>query len=98
MEYEDKERVVGQAWFAVKNEESWKDVVNYCDLGMPLAYAHQAGMVSELGEAAKAFVEETYGILLEVVELPKDSEFTSWFDLNQAALDLNQAALEQNGQ
>lgn len=90
MNYTDKERVVSQAWFSIKNEEAWKPVVDYCDLGMPLAYAHQAGMVSELGEVAKAFVEETYGILLESVELPSDSEFTSWHDLNQAALKLQE--------
>ncbi|MCB0919260.1 MAG: hypothetical protein KDC39_11920 [Actinobacteria bacterium] len=91
MQYIDKERVVGQAWFAVKNEESWKEVVNYCDLGMPLAYAAQSGLVGELGDSAKGFIEEAYGILLESVELPADSEFASWADLNKAAI-------EQNGQ
>lgn len=89
MKYEDKERVVGQAWFNIKNEESWKQVVDYCDLGLPLAYAHQAGLVGELGEAAKAFVDETYGILLEVLALDPKTEYTSWLEVNQAALDQN---------
>lgn len=91
MNYETKQLIVAQAWFGLKNDESWQEVVNYCDLGMPLAYAAQAGLISGLGEVAKGFVEETYGIILEVLQLPADSEFTSWHDVNQAAL-------AQNGQ
>lgn len=89
MKYEEKQLVVSEAWMALKVSEAWKDVLNYCDLGFPLAYASQVGLIDELKGDARVFVEETFSILLEVLALPLDSEYTSWLDMNEAAIKQN---------
>jgi len=88
MDYPAKQRIVSQCWLAVKEDPNWKDIVKYNDLGMPLAYAAEAGL-AELDDIAKAFVDEAYGVIIEVLQIAADQEFDSWADLNDYALAQN---------
>lgn len=87
MKYEDKERIVSEAWFAIMAHEAWADVLKYGDLGFPLAYASQRGLAT-LTDGARAFVVEVYQVLIESLDIP-DVEYPDFAEMNETAKELH---------
>jgi hypothetical protein len=59
-----------------RNEEDFQDFVEYNDLGLPLAYLIATNVVEAKSDQAKAFVNETFDLLLAAVEV-EDTGFTA---------------------
>ena len=77
MEYKDKQRIVADAWFTVKVQESWSDILKGGDFAFPLAHGAEIGFCT-LSDEAKKFVEELYDVLLIALRLPNDEEYKDW--------------------
>jgi hypothetical protein len=83
MEFDKKAAVVAECWMIVREQEVWKDLLKYGDLGYPLAYAYDNGMI-ELKDKARNFVEEVYDVMLASLGIP-DEDYENF----EALLDKN---------
>ncbi len=67
----DKVAILAELWMEYRYDEDFLDFFEYNDLGLPLAYALNEKIV-EMTDAAKAFIEETFFLLLESLEVEDD--------------------------
>jgi hypothetical protein len=67
--------ILSALWINYKEDKSFRDFVEYNDLGLPLAYFIDAGLVVPIDQA-KRYVEETYDLLLASLQA-EDKEYTS---------------------
>jgi hypothetical protein len=65
---ENKLAILSQLWIEYRQEDTFKDFIEYNDLGLPLAYAIHTGIVSITNKATK-FVDETFDLLLTALEV-----------------------------
>ena len=65
---ENKLAILSQLWIEYRQEDTFKDFIEYNDLGLPLAYAIHSGIVSITNKATK-FVDETFDLLLTALEV-----------------------------
>jgi hypothetical protein len=63
--------ILADFWITYKDNPEFKDFIQYNDLGLPLAYAISSGIISE-SPVANGFVNETFDLLLEAMEVPDD--------------------------
>jgi hypothetical protein len=63
-----------------RDDEDFKDFVEYNDLGLPLAYAI-ANNIVESNSLAEQFVEETFRLLLLGLEIKEDTGFDNLEDV-----------------
>lgn len=61
--YSNKVSILADLWLGYKKDKNFKDFFEYNDLGLPLAYAIDAGIV-ESTSLSQTFVEETFDLLL----------------------------------
>lgn len=73
MDFDTKADIVAECWMIARDEEAWKPLFKYGDLGFPLAYAHNHKFV-ELQEKGTAFVEEVYAVMIDTLGVP-DEEY-----------------------
>ncbi len=74
--------ILAEIWLNFRNEEEFIDFVTYNDLGLPLAYAIDAGIV-EKTDKAKGFIEETFALLLAGMDIEEDTGFEDLDDILQ---------------
>ena len=87
MKYKDKERIVGESWFAIMANKSWKEVQKFGDLGFPLAYGATNGLcVVEEGQGQE-YVVEVYDVLLKSLGIP-EGEYESWSEMCALAFEV----------
>ena len=78
--YEDKLAILSDLWLNYRRDEEFADFIEYNDLGLPLAYAISESIV-ESTEIAARFVEETFELLLEGLDVDEDTGFETLDDL-----------------
>jgi len=78
--YEDKLAILSDLWLNYRKDEEFADFIEYNDLGLPLAYAIFESIV-ENTEIASRFVEETFELLLEGLDIEEDTGFETFDDL-----------------
>jgi hypothetical protein len=61
--FSSKTLILADLWLNYRDEEQFKDFVEYNDLGLPLAYAIANDIIKETPTAEK-FVDETFDLLL----------------------------------
>ena len=61
--YENKLNILSELWMGYRQEPEFVDFVEYNDLGLPMAYCLQAGIVKTTDMADK-FINETFDLLL----------------------------------
>lgn len=66
--YSNRLDILSNLWLSYRNDEEFKDFIEYSDLGLPLAYLIHNGIV-ESTEMAERFVDETFDILLAGLDL-----------------------------
>jgi hypothetical protein len=66
--YEDKCGILADLWLNYRSDEDFADFIEYNDLGLPLAYA-LANEIVESTEVAQRFVEETFDLLLDGLDV-----------------------------
>ena len=69
-----KTKILADLWVVTEHQESWAKFRKWANIGLPLALAVEADMVT-LTESGQAIIDETYKMLLAVMELPEDGEF-----------------------
>jgi hypothetical protein len=73
--------ILADLWLNYRHEESVLDLFEYFDLGFPLAFAHNQGMV-KLEPVAKTMVETAWAGVLEAFGHEEDTGFA---DLSEIA-------------
>jgi len=84
MKYEDKERIVAEAWLAVRNDKTWEPMLRNGTLLLSLAHSSHHGYCVITDSSVKRDIEAKYNYLLAVFALP-DEEYESWDDLVRIA-------------
>lgn len=74
-----KAEILGALWISYKQHPSFKDYIEYNDLGLPLAYAVATDVI-EASPKATMFIDESWNILLEGLGL-EDTGFEDIDDL-----------------
>lgn len=83
MNFQSKAKIIGECWLATKpqiewdkkaskwtiSNSEWMELHKYADLGLPLGYACSANLV-EPNSQSKRFIEETYDLLVAILEIP----------------------------
>jgi hypothetical protein len=78
--YAAKLDILGQLWLDYRDDEQFSDFVDYCDLGLPLAYSISNGIV-ETSPMAEQFINETYSLLLTALGIQEDKGYDNLDDL-----------------
>jgi len=77
--FENKVAILADLWMSYRNEEQFQDFIEYNDLGLPLAYLLDTGII-EVTDKASGFINETFDVLLAGFE-KEDEGFNSMNDL-----------------
>lgn len=85
MDFRTKTEILSDLWLNYRDDEQFKDFVEYNDLGLPLAYALANGIV-DVSPMAEQFVEETYRLLIASLGV-EDVAYESLDDLFSNATD-----------
>jgi hypothetical protein len=76
--FSSKCSILGELWLSYRSEEEFEDFIDYNDLGLPIAYAIANDIVKST-DLAKAFVEETFDLLLAALNV----EDEGWENLDE---------------
>jgi len=77
--YSNKVQILADLWMEYRDDEEFKDFIEYSDLALPLSYAISNGIV-ESTLMAQGFVEETWNLFLAGLEL-EDTGFDTLEDV-----------------
>ena len=69
-----KAEILADLWLNFRDDEEFKDFVEYNDLGLPLSYALTANIVKPTN-LTEQFVNETFDLLLAALEISDDTGF-----------------------
>lgn len=86
-DYATKCEILADVWIEYRDEEAFKELIEYADLGFPLAHAIDNGIV-ESSEMAEQLINSTFELLLSILKL-EDTGFESITDLFDAADEKN---------
>jgi hypothetical protein len=75
----DRADILAELWIQYKDDDDFRDFIEYNDLGLPLAYAVSHGIV-EMNDQLELFVNESFDLLLSGLSL-EDTGFDSLPDL-----------------
>ena len=85
-DFRGKAEILAELWLDYRDDEEFKDFIEYNDLGLPLAYAIANGIV-ESNSIAEGFVEEAFTILLAAIGV-QDTGFDNLQDLLEAGTEI----------
>lgn len=77
--FSNKCDILAELWVEYKKDEQFEDFIEYNDLGLPLAYAISAGIISS-SPLAEGFINETFDLFLVALER-QDEGFETLTDL-----------------
>ncbi len=66
--FSSKCEILADLWLNYRDDEEFQDFVEYNDLGLPLAYAVQAQMITAKTQA-EALINETWDLFLSGLEI-----------------------------
>lgn len=76
---ENKASILAELWMNYRDDVEFQDFIEYNDLGLPLAYLLQSGIVKTTDQADK-FIDETFNLLLASLSV-EDTGFDTLDDL-----------------
>ena len=71
-----KSEILADVWLNFRDDEEFKDFVEYNDLGLPLAYALTANIVKPTN-LLENFINETFDLLMAALEIDEDTGFNN---------------------
>lgn len=83
--FSNKTLILADLWLNYRDDENFKDFIEYNDIGLPLSYLLANDIVKTTPVADK-FVEETFDLLLSGLEL-EDTGFELLDDVFEAVAD-----------
>ena len=75
--FSKKCEILAELWMNYRDEEDFRDFIDYNDLGLPLAYAMQNDMIEKLSPTAETIIEETFDLLCAGLELSPEIPWDS---------------------
>jgi|LakMenEpi03Aug12_release.lakeMendotaPanAssembly.Ray.scaffolds.fasta_scaffold19075_31 hypothetical protein len=87
-EYRTQIEVLAELWMDYRDDEAFAELFEYADLGFPLSYALDNGVVDSTVHAEK-LIESTFDLLLKLLAV-EDTGFESLNDLLDTAEQKNQ--------
>ena len=74
---ENKCSILSDLWTLYRDDEVWAEFIEFSDIGLPLAYMVDSGILSPsiLDGAALDFIEQTFELLLKAVDIESDTGF-----------------------
>lgn len=66
--FSNKASILAELWMNYRDDDNFRDFIEYNDLGLPLAYAIAENIVS-VSDKAKLFIEETFDVFLAGMEI-----------------------------
>ena len=78
--FEDKASILADLWLNYRQDDEFADFIEYNDIGLPLAYAI-ANDIVKTTDIATRFIEETFSLLLEGLDIQEDTGFENLDDL-----------------
>jgi hypothetical protein len=81
--FSSKAEILAEFWMDYREDEKFKEFVEYSDLGLPLAYAIAENIVT-VSDKAKQYVEEAFDVFLSTVGI-EDDGFSSLEELLEFA-------------
>jgi len=81
--FENKTTILADLWLNYRYDTEFADFIEYNDLGLPLAYAINEGIV-DTTELATNFINETFDLLLAGMSI-EDTGFDSLDDVMSSA-------------
>lgn len=78
--FENKCSILSQVWLEFRDDENFSQFMSYGDLGLPLAYAIDSGIVKNTDEAQN-FIEEVFELLLGILGIDEDTGFETLDDI-----------------
>lgn len=77
--------ILSELWLNYRNDEEFADFVAYNDIGLPIAYALDNGIVGST-ELAETFISETFDLLIGALAI-EDTGFDSLDELFDSSLE-----------
>jgi len=90
MRFEEKAFIVSEAWMVVRKNKEWDQVIEYGDIGFPLAYSVTNDLAT-IQDDGKKYIEEIYSVLLDILQIP-DEHYRGF----EAMLDKNIELFSEN--
>jgi hypothetical protein len=78
--YDNKCAILSQVWLDFRDDENFAQFMSYGDLGLPLAYAIDAGIIGNTPEA-ETLVVEVFDLLLGILGVEEDTGFDTLDDI-----------------
>lgn len=94
MDFDTKAAIVAECWMVVRKQDAWAQLLEFGDLGFPLAYAHDNKLVT-LEDKAIGFVEEVYTVMIASLDIP-DEDYADFEALLDKHLELHPENLEES--
>ena len=78
MNFSDKCKVLGQLWFFHSKTEDpdWKPLMEYADLGLPMAYMADYDMVT-IKAGSKHYINETWDVFCEMISIDPNGNYAT---------------------
>lgn len=74
--FSSKTQILAELWLNYRDDENFKDFIEYNDLGLPLAYAYANNILTEITGQAEMFIDEAFDLLLSALKL-EDTGYSS---------------------
>lgn len=82
--FENKCQILSEVWMNYRTDEDFADFVEYNDLGLPLAYVIDSGIV-KCSPMAASFINESFRLLLAGLDIKEDVGFEVLSDVLEHA-------------
>ena len=84
-DFSDKIDILGELYVNYSGDESFKDFIEFNDLGLPLAYLSREGLC-EVSDDGERYISETWDLFIKSLGL-EDTGFNDLNEVLQASLD-----------
>jgi hypothetical protein len=64
--------ILGQLYEGYKEEKDFKAFIEFNDLGLPLAYLTSQGLVMQVSDDGKRYIDESFEMFLQSIKLTPD--------------------------
>lgn len=81
--FDNKTFILADLWVNYRDDVDFKDFIDYNDIGLPLAFFIAEGLVNPTPKA-EMFISETFLLLMNVMEIKKDTGFETLDDMLMA--------------
>ena len=72
MDFADKAGTIGQLWIEFREDEDFKNFMEYNDLGCPMAYMVAQGLIKDLTPLGEEMISETFGMFIKLINVTEE--------------------------